>query len=81
MGAPKLNKNAFKKSPARSKAGDSNAKISNTKINDANIKDKKAIKHYQEKINEFVQSEENAKKAAFAIEELMNNSNNTKKKP
>ena len=76
MGAPKLNKNAFKKSPARSKAGDSNAKI-----NDANIKDKKAIKHYQEKINEFVQSEENAKKAAFAIEELMNNSNNTKKKP
>lgn len=77
MGAPKLNKNAFNKSPVHTKAGDSHANVK-----DANIKDKKAIKHFLDKINEFIQSEENAKKAASALEELMNNSNNsTKKKP
>lgn len=64
MGAPKLNKNAFKKSPARSKAGDSRA----------NDKDRKAIKHFQDQINQFVQDEKGAKKAALILELLINKS-------
>lgn len=82
MSAPKLDKKVFKESPVKNTAGDLHTKeddiSSKNKSNISNIKDKQAIKLYQEKISKFVQDEKNAKKAALIIELLINNSKKSK---
>ena len=70
MGTPKLKKEAFE--------------TKNKQVSDAppkNItteKEKKDIEILKHKITEFLKDEKNAKKAALALENMLNNSKNKK---